>query len=159
MPEVVFHFNAPDTTLSYLCRFARKATAREVGLAITGPQALLQTLSQQLWAPPWPGGASEFLAHAHCDSDAATTIAHSPIVLACDVAALQTAWGAARCQQAMLINLHADVPAQGEAFARVVEIVAADADAPTREAARSRWRTYAARGWSIVRHDLQAQRP
>ena len=53
----------------------------------------------------------------------------------------------------VLVNLTPQVPSGFERFARVVEIVSSG-DEMDRQDARVRWRDYAARGFSIVRHDL-----
>ena len=53
----------------------------------------------------------------------------------------------------VLVNLTPQVPSGFERFARVVEIVSSG-DEMDRQDARARWRDYAARGFSIVRHDL-----
>ena len=53
----------------------------------------------------------------------------------------------------VLINLTAQVLEGFERFERVVEIVSSS-DEMDRHGARTRWRDYEARGFSIVRHDL-----
>lgn len=53
----------------------------------------------------------------------------------------------------VLVNLTPQVPSGFERFERVVEIVSSG-DEMDRQDARARWRDYAARGFSIVRHDL-----
>ena len=53
----------------------------------------------------------------------------------------------------VLVNLTAQVPAEFAQFARVVEVVSST-DEMDRQEARMRWRDYEARGFSIIRHDL-----
>jgi DNA polymerase-3 subunit chi len=52
----------------------------------------------------------------------------------------------------VLVNLGAEPPIGFESYAKLIEIVStSDAD---REAARSRWRHYAKRGYPIARHEV-----
>ena len=54
----------------------------------------------------------------------------------------------------VLVNLGDDAPAGFESYARLIEIVSTDpADRAT---ARARWKHYAARGYPIQRHEVQA---
>ena len=140
MPEVAFHFNAPDK-LAYACRFARKALRSDARLVIVGPPEVLQPLDAMLWnmAP------HDFVAHALQGCDAELWSA-SPVVLA------QGTQGAPH--QDVLLNLGAEAPAGFESFERLIEIVSTDeAD---RAAARARWKHYAARGYPIEKHEVEA---
>ena len=139
MTEIAFHFNAPDK-LAYVCRFARKALRHGAKLVVLGEPQQLARLSTQLW------GVSpvDFLAHAS-QSDGAELLQVSPIVLAQHLQDLP--------HHDVLVNLTSLVPAGFEQFARVVEIVSST-DEMDRHEARARWRDYAARGFDIVRHDL-----
>jgi len=139
MPEVAFHFNAPDK-LAYACRFARKALRSDARVVIVGPPEVLQPLDGMLWnmAP------QDFVAHALQGCDAELWSA-SPVVLA------QGTQGAPH--QDVLLNLGAQVPEGFEHFARVVEVVSAHGEAD-RGMARQRWRQYQAQGHAIVRYDL-----
>ena len=140
MTEIAFHFNAPDK-LAYVCRFARKALRHGAKLVILGEASQLARLSAQLWGV----SSVDFLAHAS-QADGAQMFAASPIVLAQHLQDLP--------HHDVLVNLTPQVPADFEHFARVVEIVSSS-DEMDRHEARARWRDYAARGLSIVRHDLQ----
>lgn len=137
--QVAFHFNAPDK-LAYACRFVRKALRAEVGVAIVAPEDVLHTLDRMLWnmAP------HDFVAHCRADADA-DVLAASPAVLAVDAHSAPV--------RAVLLQLHAEVPAGVERFAKVVEVVSAT-DEHDRSQARLRWRHYAAQGHAIQRHDL-----
>jgi DNA polymerase-3 subunit chi len=137
--EIAFHFNAPDK-LGYVCRFARKALRHGARLVVLGDGAALSRLSPRLWSV----SATDFLAHA-CESEGAQMLAASPIILAEHLQGLP--------HHDVLVNLTPQVPAEFERFARVVEIVSSG-DEMDRQDARVRWRDYAARGFSIVRHDL-----
>ena len=139
MTEVAFHFNAPDK-LAYACRFARKMLRNEHRLVITAAQPVLDELSMRLWnmAP------QEFLAHGRADSPVHVLEA-SPVLLLGDP-------GQSRHQE-ILLNLGAEVPIGFERFARLIEVVSAS-DELDRQQARTRWRDYSQRGYSIVRHDL-----
>lgn len=139
MPEIAFHFNAPDK-LAYACRFARKALRSDARVVIVGPAPALQVLDGMLWnlAP------QDFVAHALQGCDAELWNA-SPVVLA------QSTQGAPH--QDVLLNLGTEVPAGFERFGRVVEVVSAQ-DEADRNQARGRWRQYQSQGYDIVRHDL-----
>ena len=138
MTEVAFHFNAPQK-VSYACKLLRKATATGAQVAVVGEGDTLARLDVELWS----FSALDFVAHCNSGDDAAL-VAHSPVML---------------CAQAtdaphhqVLVNLGHSMPAGFERFDRVIEVVTHDeAD---RNAARQRWKHYAERGYTIVRHDL-----
>ena len=139
MTEVAFHFNAPDK-LAYACRFARKVHRSGARLVITAPAETLHVLDRMLWtlAP------QDFV--AHCRSDADEELVHaSPVLLAVDVPST--------AHHEVLLNLYGEIPEGFARFERLVEVVSAQ-DETDRAQARSRWRHYASRGYSIVRHDL-----
>jgi DNA polymerase-3 subunit chi len=54
----------------------------------------------------------------------------------------------------VLLNLGAEPPTGFESFERLVEIVSTDDD--DRAAARARWKHYAARGYQIEQHEVEA---
>ena len=139
MTEIAFHFNAPDKQ-AYVCRFARKALRHGAKLVVLGQEQQLARLSSLLW------GVSpvDFLAHAS-STDGAEMLQASPIVLTQNLQDLP--------HYDVLVNLSPQVPEDFDRFARVVEIVSFT-DEMDRHEARTRWRDYAARGFAIVRHDL-----
>ena len=139
MTEIAFHFNAPDKQ-GYVCRFARKALRHGARLVILGDAAALKKLSPRLWGV----SATDFLAHAS-QTDGAQLMAASPIVLTEQLQDLP--------HHDVLVNLTTQVPAEFAQFSRVVEIVSST-DEMDRQEARTRWRDYASRGFSIIRHDL-----
>jgi DNA polymerase-3 subunit chi len=139
MTEIAFHFNAPDK-LAYACRLLRKAVAAGARTAVTASDDALERLDQQLWS----FSALDFVPHCLADAPA-RVVAASPVLLTADA---QRAQGLP-----VLVNLGDLVPSGFERFERLIEVVSNDAD--DRALARERWRHYAARGYAIVRHDLQ----
>ena len=139
MTEIAFHFNAPDKQ-AYVCRFARKAIKHGALLVILAEEAQLASLSPKLWAV----SPTDFLAHSRI-SDGAQLVSAAPIVLTSSLQDLP--------HHDVLVNLTRQVPESFAQFARVVEIVSS-VDEMDRHDARERWKDYAARGYAIVRHDL-----
>ena len=144
MTEVQFHFNVPDRLL-YACRLLRKALRSGAsGVAVTAPAPTLATLDRLLWT----FDAQEFIPHVllRAGEAPAPRLARTPIWLVprADMAA----------HHPVLVHL-GDEPAVGfESFARLIEVVSTD-DAE-REAARRRWKHYAARGYAIQKHEVGA---
>jgi DNA polymerase-3 subunit chi len=143
MTEVAFHFNAPDK-LGYACRLLRKAVASGARVVVTGAPEQLRALDVELWtfAP------LEFVAHCHAASSSPQVLAASPVVLADTVDAAP--------HRQVVVNLGDGVPPGFERFERLIEVVTGDEG--DRQQARSRWKHYADRGYSITRHDLASAR-
>ena len=139
MTEVAFHFNAPDK-LAYACRFARKVHRSGARLVIAAPAETLQALDRMLWAL----APQDFVAHCRSDADEELVQA-SPVLLAVDVSSSR--------HHEVLLNLYDAIPEGFARFDKLVEVVSAQ-DEADRTQARMRWRHYASRGYSIVRHDL-----
>ena len=141
-PEVAFHFNVPDP-LRYLLRLLRKVRQAGMSALVCAPPELARELDLALWtfAP------EDFIAHARWDAEESVRV-HSPILIA-DQA---VAWPGAE----VLINLLplSELPPAYAGYRKVIEIVGLDQ--PGREAARLRWRAYAAQGHSLKRHDAAA---
>lgn len=150
MTEVSFHFNAPDK-LQYVCRLLRKSSAAGKRAAVVAPPALLGQIDALLWT----FSAVDFVSHALVNGrvqagegdEMEQTKARLSTVLLCE-----------RAEQSIhhevLVNLGYDIAAGFERFDRVIEVVSGqEAD---RQAARSRWKHYADRGYQIVKHDLAA---
>ena len=141
MTEVSFHFNVPDR-LMYACRLLRKATRRGARVVVAGPSAVLGRLDKQLWVFE----PTDFVPHVHARAGQAVAprLAPTPV------------WLLDRLADAphhdVLLNLNDDTAEGFESFARVIELVSRDGD--DRQAARSRWKHYADRGYPIVRHDV-----
>ncbi|MFN7121326.1 MAG: DNA polymerase III subunit chi [Hydrogenophaga sp.] len=139
MPDVAFHFNAPDR-LGYACRLLRKAYLRKARLFVWVAQSDLVRLDAALWTM----GAGEFIPHCRAD-DAELLKARSPIQIGDQLPGERG--------QLILVNLRHDMPDDPAAFNRVIEVVTLDeAD---RAPARERWRQYKALGLEPQRHDLQ----
>jgi DNA polymerase-3 subunit chi len=139
MPEVAFHFNAPDK-LAYTARLLRKAWLKGARVVVLTPPEAIDELDRLIWLV----GQGDFVPHAR-PGDATPVQRHSPIRL---VERLDAADAAA-----VLVNLQAEAVAEPGDFARVIEVVGLD-DAD-RAAARQRWRRYAAAGIEPQRHDLK----
>ncbi|MEO8059368.1 MAG: DNA polymerase III subunit chi [Burkholderiales bacterium] len=141
MTEVSFHFNVPDRT-EYTCRLLRKATRQGAKVVVTGTGAVLSSLDRALWA----FDPTEFVPHAllrHAQPMPAR-LADTPVWLLED--------SAAAVHHDVLLNLGHEAPVGFESFSRLIEIVSADED--DRAAARARWKHYANRGYTIVRHEV-----
>lgn len=141
MTEISFHFNAPDK-FNHACRLLRKACNAGHRVSVVGPAAALQQLDAALWT----FSALDFI--PHCFADAPQTVqTKSAIVLG----QVSTSEAVSPARQ-MLVNLDNTVPDGFERFERVIELVGTDeAD---RQSARARWKHYASRGYSMVRHDV-----
>lgn len=141
MTEVSFHFNVPDRS-GYACRLLRKAARAGARVVVTAESAELVGLDRLLWI----FDPIEFLPHLLHRRGAAVPdrLRDTPLWLTEDAAAAP--------HRHVLVNLGFEVPAGFESFERVIEIVSADAD--DRAAARMRWKHYAARGYSIQKHEV-----
>ena len=141
-PEVAFHFNVPDP-LRYLLRLLRKVRQAGMSALVCVPPELAHELDLALWtfAP------EDFIAHARWEADDAVR-ARSPLLIA-DQA---VSWPGAD----VLVNVLplSELPPAYQDYRKVVEIVGLDQTG--REAARLRWRAYAAQGHGIKRHDAAA---
>lgn len=144
MTEVAFHFNAPDK-LNYACRFLRKAFNSGAKVMVCAHSRVLHELDVALWSL----SPTDFV--AHCLLDAPThVLSRSPIVLSADVSSITGV-----PHHDVLLNLGDDIPSGFEKFERVIELVTMSED--DRERARARWKTYASKGYNLVRHDLGAK--
>ena len=142
MPEIAFHFNAPDK-VAYACRLLRKAVSANAKVVVVVSEDQMAHLDESLWT----FSQLEFLAHCRMDSPQALRQA-SPVHLASDLDVMD-----AFTPREVLLNLGDKVCAGFDQFARVIEVVSLD-DAD-RQHARSRWKQYTDQGFDIVRHDLK----
>ena len=143
MTHVRFHFNVADST-DYACRLLRKATRQGAQVAVTGPAPALAGLDRALWA----FDPIEFVPHVMLPpgQPLPERLRATPVCLVEHAADAPT--------REVLLNLGREAPEGFEAFERVIEIVSTDeAD---RVAARARWRSYAAQGVTIERHEATA---
>jgi DNA polymerase-3 subunit chi len=140
-PAVEFHTGVADP-LGFACRLLRKAYRRGARVLVTAPAPLLESLDRALWTFE----EREFVPHLRMGASVANgQAARTPIWLA----------ESAQCQPPppapdVLVNLGAETAQDLSAFARVIEIVAADAD--DEQAGRARWRDYRARGLAVTHH-------
>ena len=102
MARIEFHFNAPGL-LPYACRLLRKIHLRGLRAQVTGPQALLEQLDQQLWT----FSALDFL--PHCNAQASAVLRKNAAVLLSEQAV--TDW-----HRQVLVNLGESVPQGFEEF-------------------------------------------
>ncbi|MEO5845860.1 MAG: DNA polymerase III subunit chi [Caldimonas sp.] len=141
MTEISFYFNVPSRA-GYACRLLRRAQRQGMGLVVAGPADALNEIDRELWTFAGP----EFLAHSWIER-----AAEIPAALHAT-----TIWLGANPIDAprhdALLNLGDDTPAAFETFERVLEVVSLDeAD---RQAARTRWKAYARRGYPIRKHEV-----
>ena len=145
MTEVSFHFNVAER-IGYACRLLRKATRQSARVVVTGDESTLAELDQALWA----FDPIEFIPHLLLRPGAAIPdrVRATPVWLAERAADAM----AATNSHEVLVNLGTDAPEGFESFQRLIEIVSNDES--DRGAARLRWKHYANRGYSIVRHEV-----
>lgn len=134
MTEIEFHTGVSDP-LAFACRLLRKAHAKGARVVVhTGDAAQAAALDRVLWT----FDPLAFVPHARAGGSAPEA---TPI------------WIVERLGDVphhdVLLNLADDVAEGFETFARLIEVVGADAA----EAGRRRWRHYSARGYPVVHHD------
>ena len=141
MTEITFHFNVPDRT-AYACRLLRKAVRGGAGCVVTAAPDVLTEVDRELWS----FDATEFIAHTWVErvEDVPSSLRPS------------TVWLASQLEDApthdALLNLGNDTPTGFQSFERLIELVSSDAG--DRDAARLRWKAYAAHGYEIRTHDV-----
>ena len=139
--EIAFHHGAPDK-LAYALRLLRKAVGTGVRVLVLAPPGLVQQLDAALWAT----APTDFL--PHCLADAPAQVRALSLVVLADEGAEVSA-----PDLPVLVNLGAQMPPGFEHHQRVIEVVSTDLD--DRVLARQRWKSYAAQGFAILRHDLK----
>ncbi len=142
--KVEFHSGVVEP-LAHTCRLLRKAYAAGARVVVHGPEALLNQLDQALWT----FDALSFVPHVRLRAGARPSAHQSrtPTWLVDDVAAVT--------DRDVLVNLSPSIVDGWEDFARVIEIV--PADAPAKAAARLRWRRYAERSdVELVHHAAES---
>jgi DNA polymerase III subunit chi len=130
--KVEFHSGVAEP-LAHTCRLLRKAHAAGARVVVHGPVALLNQLDQALWT----FDALSFVPHVRLRAGERPSAqrARTPTWLVDDVTAV--------AEREVLVNLGSEMVEGWEAFARVIEVVAADE--PAVQAGRQRWRRYKAR--------------
>ena len=140
MPATVeFHTGMADK-IGFACRLLRKAYAKGAQVAVTGAPELLRQLDEALWLFE----PQQFVPHVRLKAGQAPAarLARTPLWLLDP--------GATAPHQEVLVNLGPELPAEPQAFRRVIELVGAQSD--DRDAGRRRWRAYEAAGAQIVHH-------
>ena len=143
MTEVAFHFNVPDK-VNYICRLLRKASQAKARVVVSGPEDALKTLDEALWT----FSPQSFIGHCW-SSDEEPKTALSQVILHSAKASPEEL---SLPHHDILLNLAQSMPNGYETFERVIEIVGLSEDDKTH--ARERWKHYAKRGYSMVKHDL-----
>ncbi len=141
MTGITFHVNLADR-LGYACRLLRKAAGGGARVVVTGPQAELRALDTALWT----FSAPDFLPHGMADALTPAVLARTPIVLAASASQAP--------HREVLVNLDESVP---EGFERLIELVSVD-ESQLRQA-RTRWKHYADRGYSLTKVDQKDLAP
>jgi DNA polymerase III subunit chi len=140
MTTVEFHFNAPDR-LQAVCALAAQALAAGERMLIYAPEPeLAARLDRLMWTSP----ATGFVPHCAVDD-----------ALAPDTPVLIARADEAPADVSVLVNLAAACPPHFARFERLVEVIGTEE--AEREAGRSRYREYKARGYAIKNHDLASQ--
>ena len=142
-PAVEFHTGVADP-LGFACRLLRKAYRRGARVLVTAPAPTLDALDRALWT----FDEREFLPHLRLAGTASAALASRTPIWLTDAAPPPDA-------PEVLVNLGAAVADVLAPFARVIEIVAADADAE--QAGRARWREYRTRGLAVTHHAASAR--
>ncbi|ODV13520.1 MAG: DNA polymerase III subunit chi [Rubrivivax sp. SCN 70-15] len=133
-----FHTGVADP-LAFACRLLRKAYRRGARVLVTAPAVQLEALDRALWT----FDERDFVPHLRLTGGAGAALAaRTPIWL--------TDGPPPPDGPEVLVNLGAAVADELAPFTRVIEIVAADADAE--QAGRARWREYRARGLAVTHH-------
>ena len=143
--RVDFHTGVTDD-LGFACRLLRKACRQGARVLVRAPAGRLQRLDRELWTFV----ERDFLPHLRFSAPGAVpaNAGRTPIWLVDgDVPA--------GCPP-VLVNLGADLPASLDAFDRIIEVVAVDADDEQR--GRARWRAYRALGLDVTHHPATAAR-
>lgn len=142
MTEVAFHTGVADK-LGYTCRLLRKAWRQGARVRVTAAPEQLTRLDSLLWTFE----QEEFVPHVRLrpGERAAAALARTPIWLA---DAAQPDADVPACD--VLLNLGPEFVAGFERYARVVEVVADDAE--DAQQGRQRWRRYVAAGLVPVNH-------
>ena len=140
MTTVEFHFNASDR-LQAVCRLTAQALTQGERVLIYAPEPeLASRLDRLMWT--WP--ATGFVPHCGVDDALAP---ETPVLIA--------RADDAPADVSVLVNLAAECPPHFARFERLVEVIGTDE--AEREAGRSRYREYKARGYAIKNHDLATQ--
>ena len=148
MTEVAFHFNVPDK-MNYVCRILRKASQAKARVVVSGPPEELQSLDEALWT----FSAHSFIAHCWSTDDLTKTQLSCVVLQPSEADTKQVSVPLPHHE--ILLNLALFMPEGYETFERVIEVVGLAEEDKTH--ARERWKTYSQRGYTLVKHDLNAK--
>ena len=146
MTEVAFHFNVPDK-MNYVCRLLRKASQSKARVVVSGPQQVLQSLDEALWT----FSPQSFVAHCW-STDTSHSTDLSPVILKSSAHATDET---PMPHHEILLNLGETMPQGYETFERVIEVVGSSEE--DKSHARDRWKHYAHRGYTLIKHDLASK--
>ncbi len=145
MTEIQFHTGVAEP-LVHVMKLLRKAEAQGARLAVLGPAALLDRISQHLWSDD----PQSFRPHLRLGAGQppGPHLAPTPVWL---VERLESV-PADVDRLLHLAGETAEAPPGFERFARLYDIVGADP--ASRLAGRQRWRHYADRGYALSHHPM-----
>lgn len=146
MTQVEFHTGVAEP-VHFACRLLRKAYRQGARVAVLAPADTLRTLDRELWTFE----EREFVPHLRVPGAKPALLARTPLWLL-DESVLGD--NLPEGLPDVLVNLGSDAALPAGYPARLIEIVARDADAADR--ARLRWRQYRGLGWNIVHHNATA---
>lgn len=133
MATVVEFRTGVDDKVAYAARWLRKAAARGARTQVIGEREALQALDRALWVDD----PQDFVPHAWVrQAERTPGLERTVLWLGEGTVPAPT--------PTLLLNLGADVPPDVDAFERVIEVVATDAD--DAQAGRRRWKAYVQRG-------------
>ncbi len=140
MTQIDFYTQAGDR-LHTACRLAAKARSHGLRVTLFCPDRdTAARLDRMLWTVP----ATGFLPHCTLENRLAPV---TPVLI--------DTTGDAQVHDEMLINLHTEWPAFFSRYQRLAEIVSSDDT--DRAQARSRFKFYRDRGYTIRTHDLSVK--
>jgi DNA polymerase-3 subunit chi len=136
----------PRARLRFACRLVEKAWLQKNRVRVQfDPGAEIGTFDELLWT----FSDRSFVPHRRAgETGSAPSPALPPVVLA-DTAEADASDGG------LVVNLGSDVPAGFEAYARIAEVV--DADAARRQRGRERFRFYRERGIAPATHEMRSE--
>lgn len=136
--RVEFHTGVADE-LAFACRLLRKAYRQGARVLVRAPSPRLARLDRELWT----FAEREFLPHLRfaVPGPVPAHAARTPIWLLDGDGALPAG------HPPVLVNLGAEAPSAPQAFERIIEIVAVDAEDEQR--GRARWKAYRALGLDV----------
>ncbi|MEO5735798.1 MAG: DNA polymerase III subunit chi [Rubrivivax sp.] len=147
---VEFHTGIPDP-VAFVCRLLRKAQRQGHRAWVTADRQTLARLDEALWS----FDALSFIPHVRVDLQPSGVSADPARQLLLDRTPIWLAEQAVATEdRSLLINVAADAPPDPTDWQRVIEIVAAEAEAAAR--GRARWRAWRDAGLQVMQHRMAA---